>query len=128
MKRRINKELLIVLAAAVPVLVQYAIMDSDESGVLQFFAEVAGIYAAVGIVRGVRWGVGRPGRQSGNRTAGLPEHWTAGPQDYRTTNYGPWDSLMSDAGALEDEPFVERGLRAKWSWRAGGRRTGPPEL
>ena len=60
MKHRLTKELLILLACALPVLVQYAVMQSDDDGAWQFFAEVIGLYAGVTLVRILRKWAQRP--------------------------------------------------------------------
>lgn len=60
MKLRLTKELLILLACALPVLVQYAAMESEDEGVWQFFGEVVGLYAGVALVRILRKWAQRP--------------------------------------------------------------------
>lgn len=63
MKRTLTKELLFLLGSALPVLVQFAILESEDAGAIQFFAEVGGVYAAVCIVRFLRWSAGMGGKQ-----------------------------------------------------------------
>jgi hypothetical protein len=63
MKRTLSKELLFLVASALPVLVQFAILESEDVGAVQFSAEVVGIYAAVCIVRFLRWTSGTGGKK-----------------------------------------------------------------